>query len=38
MLSTAEHLLSMTGFNAKPNADEQKQHAESMDRVIAKGN
>ena len=37
MFSTTEDLLPVISFNAKSSADEQKKHAEFVDRMVAKG-
>ena len=37
MFSTTEDLLPVISFNAKASADEQKKHAEFVDRMVAKG-
>ena len=37
MFSNTEDLLPVISFNAKASADEQKKHAEFMDRMVAKG-
>jgi serine protein kinase len=37
MFSTTEDLLPVISFNTKASADEQKKHAQFVDRMVAKG-